>query len=160
MVNKPKQIGTAAETAVLRVIKPFYADAKRVVLHGGHDQGDIHGGYDDRGRPLITFEVKGGKQAKGSNASAEPATGNVSGWLAETELERQNADALFGFLVCQRAGVGPANALRWWAWTTVGVLTQIATGDLGYDAQPVRLELGDLLSLLDSYGYTRRGSQE
>ena len=57
MTNKPKAIGTFAETAVKNVLLPFFPDADRGAQTGNQDQGDIrHCGQ-------FVFEVKGGKAA-------------------------------------------------------------------------------------------------
>lgn len=104
MTARPKDIGTAAETAVVKALRQHgFPQAERRALAGAYDLGDI------TGTPGIVWEVKGG------NAAKTASDGQVEAWLDETERERVNADAAFGVLVLQRAGIGAANAHRWWA---------------------------------------------
>lgn len=103
-MNKPKAIGTAAETAAVRALRQHgFPNAERRALAGTYDLGDIVG------TPGIVWEVKGGAAAKTAS------DGQVEAWLDETETERVNARAAVGVLVMQRSGIGPANACRWWA---------------------------------------------
>lgn len=101
---RPKDIGTAAESAVVKALRQHgFPHAERRALTGSLDQGDV------TGCPGLVFEVKGG------NAAKTASDGQVEKWLDETEVERVNAGADFGILVLARAGIGPANAARWWA---------------------------------------------
>jgi len=142
MVNKPKAIGTAAETAVLKVVKPYFPDAHRLVLAGQQDQGDIR--LSDR----FILEVKGGRQ------TMQIGDKMLDKWLNEANVEAVHSGVDFGFLVTQRAGVGAPNAHRWWAWLTVGQLVTVMNGGnpmfatFGVATEPVRLELGVLLKIL------------
>ena len=148
IVNRPRNIGTAAETAVVKVLKPYWPTADRSPLRGSHDQGDI------RGTGCIIWEVKAGAAAKGRTSTGEPAPGLVTEWLRQTEVERENAGARLGVLVTTRRGVGADNARRWWAWLSVAALADI-TGAPGHtNPAPVRLELGALLDLLADQGFT------
>jgi len=144
MVNRPKQIGTAAETAVVRAARTRgFAGADRLTLTGSQDRGDI--GL----CPGVIIEVKGGQTARTAS------DGLIESWLAETERERLHARADVAFLVTQRAGVGAPNAHRWWAWWRLGWLDAL-TGSLpGSDLPdtPVRIRLGDALALLRAAGY-------
>ena len=55
MTNRPKAIGTAAETAVVRYLAAHgFPNAERRALHGATDLGDI------TGTPSLCWEVKGG----------------------------------------------------------------------------------------------------
>lgn len=146
MANKPKARGTAAETAVVRAIRPRgWPHAERRALAGVHDLGDI------TGTPGICWEVKGGDAAR--NAS----DGQITDWLAETEKERGNAGADIGVLVVQRGGVGAANAHRWWAHLTLGQVLTLGNGvSLGgsrVNPLPVRLLLEHACVLLREAGY-------
>lgn len=147
-MNKPKNIGTAAETAAVRHLQANgFPHAERRALRGTQDAGDITGCMG------ICIEVKGG------NAARNASDAQVAAWLEETEQERINAAAEIGVLVLQRRGVGPANAGRWWA---VMRLDNVLSGtdlaglrkacpDLG--AQPVRMLLADAVTLLRAAGY-------
>ena len=137
MVNKPKAIGTAAESAVVKVMqRAGFPHAERRALRGGLDAGDI------TGIPGVVVEVKGGAAAKTASDA------QVEDWLAETETERINAKADLAVLVVQRKGVGYPNADKWWA--VVDGLHLKAAPPLN---APVRLLFGDVLRWLRANGY-------
>ncbi|TKR27150.1 hypothetical protein FA014_01985 [Cellulomonas hominis] len=141
MANRPKDIGTRAETAVVRAARTRgFPGADRLTLTGAHDRGDI--GL----APGVIVEVKGGAAAK------DASDGMIASWLAETERERLHAGAAVAFLVTQRAGVGPANANRWWAWWRLGSLPDLAVAPL-HDQLVIRMQLADALQLLRGAGY-------
>lgn len=143
MANKPKNIGTAAETAVLRKVIDYFPDAKRVVQHGNQDQGDIGS------CGQFIFEVKGGAQCR------QIADKKLAGWMDEAMVEAEHAGVRFGILVTQRAGVGGPNAHRWWAHVLTSDLAELVGGSwFPGKFSTVRLELGDLLDLLGDHGYT------
>jgi hypothetical protein len=118
MTNKPKARGTAGESAVCRHLTTAGVDAKRVVLHGAADQGDVH--VRTNGGHLIAIEVKSYK----GWASAR----QIEKWLDEADLEGLNADADASALVVKRPGSGPANVGDWlcyiradeWLWLVLG----------------------------------------
>lgn len=154
MVNKPKAIGTAAETAVVKHLlscgfSPL--EAHRNVLKGRYDEGDVWLRHPDHG--LYIFEVKGGAAAKTASEN------QIAKWLEEAEVESDHAAALSGFLVVQRAGVGHANAGRWHAYTRVGELLRLTGGSTKLaslqEMAVVRLSLQDLVGLL---GTPQRGT--
>lgn len=141
--RRPRDIGTDAERAVVRVLRANgWPHAERRALRGSADAGDI------TGTPGIVWEVKGG------NAARRAGDGQVEAWLVETEQERRNAGADIGVLVVQRAGVGPANAHRWWAIIPAHQLAQLIGGTLtASPVIPVRLTLAALAWLLRHAGY-------
>lgn len=150
MVNKPRNIGTAGETAVVRVFQSMgWPNAKRHALSGSKDIGDLN--VD----PRFVVEVKAGEAARSAS------DGLVAKWLQETEVERVNAGAEFGILVVQRRGIGAANAHRWWAilplWAILTLRPQASIGLdsrpdpemlLGSAVSPVRMLLGDAIDLI------------
>src|SRR4051812_47216042 len=103
MVNKSKDVGTHAETAVLKQVRLHWEQARREILHGSADRGDITGCGE------VMFEVKGGNAARSASAMM------VLEWLRETERERKENGSRFGVLVMARPGYGLPNADRWWA---------------------------------------------
>ena len=134
--RRPRDIGTAAETAVVRyLVANGWPSAERRALKGNLDQGDV------TGCPGLVIEVKGG------NAAKTASDGQITAWLAETETERLNAKADIGVLVLQRAGCGPANVGRWWAVIHLHHLNAFA-----HDA-PVRMHLADACRYLRDIGY-------
>lgn len=141
MVNRSRNIGTTAETAVVRYLQqngfPF---AERRSLRGAKDAGDISGTIG------VCWEIKGGSTAKYAGDAL------VEEWLVQTETERGNADADFGVLVMQRAGYGPERCGNWWAITRFGsIVPSTRKGPLA-DA-PVRMTLSALVSFLHENGY-------
>lgn len=121
-MNKPKIIGTTAESAVRNVCKVSgFPDTERIALHGFYDEGDVLLG-NTHYKTII--EVKGGK-------AAECASDNqIVKWLGEAERERINAGAAIGVLVTKRKGIGPANAGRWWVHTYMqGVYVRLLLQD-------------------------------
>ena len=146
MVNRPKQVGTAAETAVVRTARRLgFPNADRLALTGALDRGDV--GL----CPGVIIEVKGGAAAKNASDTL------VDVWLAETERERVHAGAAHAFLVTARPGVGAPNAHRWWAWWRLGWLLPLAGGrPIGLVERhdiPVRMTLDAALLLLRESGY-------
>lgn len=143
MKTRPRDIGTRAESAVVRYLQTAgFPHAERRALRGNLDAGDI------TGCPGICWEVKGGDAAK----TASDLT--IERWMAELRTETVNADAAVGVLVVQRAGVGPGNAGRWWAYMPAIQLAELMFGTEvvgGYF--PVRMLLADAVALLRAAGY-------
>lgn len=143
-MNKPKKIGTAAESAVVRFLRENgFAHAERRSLRGQLDAGDI------TGTPSICWEVKGGEAAKVASDTT------IAAWMQELASEVANAKADVGVLVIQRRGVGPSNAGRWWAYMPAWQLVCLARDGyapvgLGF---PVRMLLADAVTLLRAAGY-------
>lgn len=136
MVNRSKNIGTQAETAVVRAIRGLgFPQAERRALAGTYDLGDI------TGCPGVVWEVKAGAAAKTAS------DGQIAAWLVETETERVNAHADVAVLVTARAGIGALNADRWWAHVPTGFFHGVNSGD------PVRMQLATLCSMLRFAGY-------
>lgn len=141
-MSKAKAIGTRAETAVRNyLLSVGYSplDAHRNVLKGSDDEGDV---WLREAFGLIVFEIKGGKMAK------EASYGQVEKWFQEAQLECSNADAKFGFLVTQRAGVGYPRAGEWWAYAYLGDLIKLRTYLDNDNPILVRLTLADLVKLI------------
>lgn len=143
MTNRPKNIGTAAETAVVRAARlRGFPNADRLTLTGNKDRGDI--GL----CPGVILEVKGGAAAK------DASDHQIDMWIAETLRERIHAGAEHAFLVTQRRGVGAPNAHRWHAWTTIADLNVLRPSDTNpYAYLPIRMTLDHLLWLLRFHGY-------
>lgn len=99
MANRPKDKGTAAESAVVAYLcSTFWPYAERRALRGSVDCGDI------AGTPGLAWEVKCGDSGL-----------RLGEWLVETSIERVNAGADFGVLVAKPAGVGTRNTGLWLA---------------------------------------------
>lgn len=145
MVNRPKNIGTAGETAVVRAARTRgFPGADRLTLTGNQDRGDV--GL----APGVIVEVKSGEAAR--RASDQ----KVAKWLLETETERKNAGADIALLVTARPGIGLPNAHRWFChmWTST-FLTLIEADHLTVPNPhaPIRMTLDSALVLLRARGY-------
>lgn len=141
-MSKAKDIGTRAETAVRNYLLSVGYDplaAHRNVLKGTADEGDV---WLRESYGLIVFEIKGGKMAK------EASYGQIEKWMNEAEVERTNANAKFGFLVTQRAGVGYPRAGEWWAYAKVEDIIYLRTHLNILDNSIVRLRFSDLVKLI------------
>jgi hypothetical protein len=158
MVNKPKAIGTACETATVRYLVPNgFGGAERPALHGSLDEGDI------TGTPGVGWEVKGG------HAAETASDAQIAAWLLEAEIERVNRGADVGVLVLKRKGKGAASAGQWWAFLPGWAFIYLAHSTYHTDprdAAPVtwhvfnyghlpavRITLAEVVTLLRRAGY-------
>jgi hypothetical protein len=142
-VNRPRAIGTHAETAVVRAARNNgFPNADRFALHGSRDIGDV--GL----CPGVMVEVKGGHHAHRATDL------DVQNWLDQTARERDNGNAAVGFLVVQREHVGAPNAHRWWAYWRLGWVADLSYVQTFVARHAVvRMTLGDALDLLRAAGY-------
>jgi hypothetical protein len=140
-MSRSKDVGTAAETALVRWLRDNgWPGAERRALRGTLDAGDV------TGTPCLAWEVKAGQQAQ------EPGEGLLTTWMDETEAERRNARADVGVLVLRRRGKG--NPGDWWAYLPLGALVALAgVGVKSTSNAPVRLRLADLVDELHRAGY-------
>lgn len=95
MTNTNKARGTKLERAVADYLADKMGDDRidRLPLRGNQDRGDIGG----------VRTVMGEKVAVEVKAHARL---DLSGWVAEAEVERGNADAAVGIVVHRRRGKG------------------------------------------------------
>lgn len=145
--RRPRDIGTAAETAVVRYLRNHgFPHAERRALRGARDAGDI------TGTPGICWSVKGGQMAK------DAGDGLVEDWLSDLDKQTHHAGADHGILVTQRRGYGPDRAGKWWAITRLDGFVPIAahtasTHQPDLSRAPVRVHLADMCQLLRHAGY-------
>ena len=147
-MNKPKAIGTRGESAVVKACRTRgFPGAERVALHGSYDQGDVR--LTTGLTAGILLEIKSGQAARTASDN------QIIAWLEETEVERVNAGAAYGFLVTARAGVGPANAHKWWTHIPVGTFLDIldAPQIIGPGPGVIRMTLDTLLGILTATGW-------
>jgi hypothetical protein len=143
-VNRPRAIGTYAETAVTRTARlRGFPNADRIALHGALDTGDV--GL----CPGVVLEVKGGEMARRHSDL------DVQNWLDETARERDHANAAVAFLVVQRRGVGGPRAALWWAYWRLGWISDLSYSQAFVGARHAvwRTTLGDSLDMLRAAGY-------
>lgn len=145
MTNTSKNVGTAAETAVVRYLnKNGFPTAERRALAGQYDLGDI------TGIPGLVIEVKAGAAAKTAS------DGQVEKWLGETETERVNAKADIGVLVMARAGYGSTRVGQWWAILPGATFIALVHPHHGLDltgTAPVRIHFESIVNILRFTGY-------
>lgn len=149
MANPPRQKGTAAETAIVRWARVNgYPHADRQPLRG-KDQGDI------TLCPGVIVEAKSYRLPTGN-----PTPGQLTEWMRQTEVERENARADIGVLIVKRPGT--TDVARWFAYVTAWTLADvmglsgapIAHGmGLPAIAAPVCLTVADLTTLLRAAGW-------
>lgn len=147
-MSRSKDIGTAAETAVVRYLRTHgWPSAERRALTGVDDCGDI------TGTPGICWEVKAGKAAIAAARSASDA--QIRAWLIETEVERDHARAGVGILVTKRGGVGASHVGAWWAYLDLSTWDALrGLPSTPWDpAHHLRMRLDSLVPALHAAGY-------
>jgi hypothetical protein len=145
-MNRPKAIGTAAESAVVRYLQANgFPGAERRALRGAADAGDIAGTIG------ICWSVKGGAQAE------QASDLDIARWMGELETQCGHAHATVAVLVCKRRSTGPGNAGAWWAYLDAHTLTTLVDPGAGPYAEvpdpTVRVRLADAVALLRWAGY-------
>lgn len=138
---KPRDIGTRAETAVVRYLRDHgWPHAERRALRGNQDAGDI------TGTPGVCWSVKAGAYA------ANPSDRQIGEWLDELDKQRLNAGAGWGVLVTRRQRVGDPG--RWWAWIDARLIVE-AWGGARWDGDPMWLRghLWQAVEILRRAGY-------
>lgn len=94
-MNRPKRIGTALESAVVRHARDHgFPGADRQPLRGTRDEGDV------TLAPGVIVEAKSHKTA----GTGQPGPKVLATWMDETELERVNAGADYALLIVKRTG--------------------------------------------------------
>jgi|SRR5690625_880325 len=150
MSRRPRDIGTAAETAVARAARTRgFPHADRLALTGNRDRGDVR--LTTGLTAGVVIEVKGGDMARKATDK------QIEDWLDETAVAKAHSRADVVFLVAQRAGVGPKNAHRWHAYWRHHWLTALTGGPavepFPVGLVPVRLTLEHSLWMLRAHGY-------
>jgi hypothetical protein len=122
--NPSKDKGTWAEGQVVKGCHARDIPAKREVLHGNKDHGDVHI-YGGR----VVVEVKWRPNL--------PSPNQVAKWMQEADAEGLNAGADLSALVYNRPGYGAANIGHWlvvmwrdeYLWlSTRGAYTGVVSG--------------------------------
>lgn len=133
MTNRSKNIGTKFETDTVNWLRANgFPHARREVLHGSLDQGDVWAADG------LIVECKGGAAAE--NASDE----QLRKWCAETAVEKRNAKADGAFLVVKRRGhgVGKMGGMK------------VVQNDGG---MLTTFRLDEYVAFLHAFGYTATG---
>ncbi len=146
MKTRPKDIGTAAETAIVRTAhQQGFPHARRLALAGANDWGDIEL------NPHVIIEAKAGHTAETASDTL------ITTWLHQTTTETRNhPTATIGFLVTKRKGHGPNNAKNWWAHFTHQTWANLIGYTLPTNANPnatIHTTLDSALALLRAKGY-------
>lgn len=138
MTNKPKRIGTAAESKVVKFLLSIGFDpttAMRKTLSGAADVGDV---WCHHASGTIVIEVKGGEAANSASHN------QIRAWLAEAVREARNTKldvALTPIVVTQTRGIGSAGGWKAWIWASdlLGNTTAI-------EDYPVCIRFADLMA--------------
>ncbi|MFT4225330.1 hypothetical protein [Micropruina sp.] len=143
-MNRPKQIGTAAESALVKAARQDgFGQAERRALGGSKDLGDI------LLCPGVIIEVKAGKQTE------NPSDGQVAAWWAETRAEAVHAAADVALLVLRRRGKG--DPLAWWCWMDLRQLLHLTSVGIMPDERTstvlIRASVADALRMLRAAGW-------
>lgn len=140
MVNRPRDKGTFAESAVVDFLKSHgWPHAERRTLSGAQDRGDVSGCIG------LAFEVKY------ANAGMK-----LGPWLLETGVERLNAGADHGILVVKPLGSGIRNVGNWYA-VMVGsdfALLVAKSVTMHMEGAPEKLDMGTFVVHGDVTTYT------
>ena len=114
MSSRSKQAGTATESAVVKWARAHgFPQARREVLHGSSDQGDVM--LCDT--PKVIVEVKHRRTSNGNAAVGQPGEKELDGWLRETHAEMLNSKATYGLLVVKRSRTTDVG--QWWCYMRI-----------------------------------------
>lgn len=105
-MSKAKAIGTRGETAVVNYLADRGLVAKREVLHGSVDFGDVHCLLPWDSDRLLVIQVKAGRYA-------ETSMEQYDAWLAQAERQAGAAGADLAALVTKVSGRGDARVGDW-----------------------------------------------
>lgn len=137
-MGRSTDIGTKAETEVVRTLLRAGISAARHTKEGSKDPGDVWAKFPDWG-VLYVIEVKAGEQTKSATMSRTPSWGQIEKWWQEAITEAANVRAkpevavqykgVYPILVVRRWGSGRGE--DWWAYTRLGDMAVCARfGDL------------------------------
>ncbi len=107
MTNKPKAIGTAAETAVVKYLAERGIHSQRLALHGNKDIGDLRIGDGH----IVGAEVKAHKVV---------TDGLIADWMRQADTERANGNWSVMLLIVKRPGKGWPGAWMCWRRNDMG----------------------------------------
>ena len=140
-MNKPKAIGTAAETQVVKYLRENgFSKAERRALHGGKDVGDILA-CDDF---LVEVKVRG---KDSSNAGlGQPGDAELLGWLDELDNELWNAGCTYGLLVVKRKGT--TDVAKWWGYVYLDAFTNLLGVEISASVSWVCMEVAPMVELV------------
>jgi hypothetical protein len=117
MGQRPRDIGTACESAVVRYLQASaFPAAERRALRGIGDAGDI------TGTPGVCWSIKGGKAAERASDL------DIRFWMAELRTQRANANEPLMVMVTKRKGFGVSRADKWWAHMTPAQIGWLLAG--------------------------------
>lgn len=118
-MSASRRKGTSAESAVVAYLQANgWTYAERRALMGSKDKGDV------TGVPGLCVEVKSAARIC------------IPEWMRETEAERVNAGADYGFLVVKPRGVGDTRVGKWAALLPLEALVELLHA-AGYGDAPV-----------------------
>ena len=145
MSARPKDIGTRAESAVVKYLAANgWPNCERRALHGNVDLGDV------TGTPGLVWEVKGGEAAKTASDN------QIAAWFQEAQQEAVNAGARYGFLIVARRR---KNVRDWWVGVDVCDLANLVRREDPQHRSNMYclITLAQLVELLAAAGWTDGG---
>lgn len=112
MTNRPKKIGTAGESAVVKFLREMHSfpekRIRRMTLAGAYDLGDVHAEFPDGS--LLCIEVKAGKQADDASLN------DIAAWQREADDEARNSNTPHRMLVVKRRATSSERVAFWRAF--------------------------------------------
>jgi hypothetical protein len=142
--------GKAAEQAVARYLREHgWPDAARTVRTGwANERGSRADVGDIDGTSRLVWQVKTG--------ASDMSGASVPRSLAETVNQAIAAGADYGLLVVRRSGKSDPG--QWWVWLGARDFRDLLRGDVFPAGTlvdfPIRAQLGDLVGLLKTAGYS------
>jgi hypothetical protein len=143
-------VGKQTEQLVARYLRERgLAGVERAVRTGFRAGGrEVADAGDLTGWPGVCVQVK-------SLRPANAAERQTRAWLAETESQRAQSGASVGLLVVRRWGT--LDVGEWWcfltAWDLFGAAERLAITAGPLQDIPVRLELSDVVSMMQTWGW-------
>ena len=141
-MNRPKAKGTWGETHAVKWFRENgFPGADRKALKGNKDCGDLDL------CPGVVAEVKNVKLATGV-----PAKGQLTEWMRQAEVERQNAGAAYCILIVKRPGTQDVG--QWFAYLPLNQIQDLVCGhQLDDPRSPVMMSVSDMAWLFRECGY-------
>lgn len=150
-------IGKDTEQRVARYLRSRGLEGVERAVRTGFSTGErsVADAGDLTGWPGVCVQVK-------SLRPANAAERQTRTWLAETEAQRAASGSSVGLLVVRRWGTTDVG--EWWCFLTAATLAGLADGWAGSPAAledvPVRLELSDLVTMMQTWGWAPRPATE
>lgn len=156
MTNRPKQVGTWAESEVVKSIRARGVAAQRIAQQGSNDLSDVWAWPLQTGGARVALEVKSGT-GKDTSQIRNPSWHQIGQWFAEAYRESTRVPGCeLAVLVVKRQGSGKAD--DWFAYVLLNDYVELTVdygpnrGTLTDHGIVAQIRLGHLLDhLTDHY---------